>query len=217
VTVPDAVGRPRDDAVTAIRGAGLKPKAFTVASSQPKGTVVAQKPQAGKRVAGGSTVRLNVSSGSTAAVPPPPPPPAASKPATVTVPDVTGQQQNVAQRQLNAAGLKAGVVYVASDEQQGTVVSQAPNGGTKQKRGTRIQLNVSLGPTPGTLKGVPDVRNLDPGAARAKLTAAGFAVQTLRQGVSDPSQVGKVVDEQPAGGKNAPAGSIVTIYVGRAA
>jgi serine/threonine-protein kinase len=222
VTVPDTVGQTRDDAVAAVRGAGLKPKAFTVPSTQPKGTVVAQKPLGGKRVPGGSAVRLNVSSGSTAAVPPPPPPPGPppppppSKPATVTVPDVTGQQQDVAQKQLNAAGLKAGVVYVASDEVQGTVVSQAPEGGTTQKRGTRIQLNVSLGPR-AVVKGVPDVRNLDAGEARAKLEAAGFKVQTLPQGVSDPSQVGKVVDEQPAGGKNAPTGSVVTIYVGRAA
>jgi len=213
VTVPDTVGQSRDNAVAAIRGAGLKPTAFTVPSSQPNGTVVAQRPLGGKRVPGGSAVRLNVSSGSTAAVPPPPPP---SKPATVTVPDVTGQQQDVAQKQLNAAGLKAGVVYVASDEVQGTVVSQAPEGGTTQKRGTRIQLNVSRGPR-AVVKGVPDVRNLDVGEARAKLTAAGFKVQTLPQGVSDPSQVGKVVDEQPAGGKNAPTGSVVTIYVGRAA
>jgi beta-lactam-binding protein with PASTA domain len=219
VTVPDTVGQSRADAVAAVGGAGLKSKVFTVPSSQPKGQVVAQKPLGGKRIAGGSTVRLNVSSGSTAAAPPPPPPPPPppSKPATVTLPDVTGQQQNVAQKQLNAAGLKSGVVYVASDEPQGTVVSQAPEGGTAEKRGTRIQLNVSLGPTPGTLKGVPEVRNLDAAAARAKLTAAGFKVQTLRQGVSDPSQVGKVVDEQPAGGRNAPAGSVVTIYVGRAA
>jgi len=226
VTVPDTVGQSRNDAVAAVRGAGLKPKAFVVASSRPKGIVVAQKPAGGKRVPGGSPVRLNVSSGSStgAAPPPPPPPPPApppppppSKPKTVTVPDVTGQQQDVAQKQLNTAGLKAGVVYVASDQPQGVVLAQAPTAGTTQKRGTRIQLNVSLGPTPGTLKGVPDVRNLDPAAARAKLSAAGFKVQTLSQGVTDSSQIGKVVDEQPAGGKNAPAGSIVTIYVGRAA
>ena len=223
VTVPDTVGQPRADAVAAVRGAGLTPKAFLVPSSQPKGTVVAQKPAGGKRVPGQSPVRLNISSGSTAAAPPPPPPPGPppppppAKPQTVTVPDVTGQQQDVAQKQLNSAGLKAGVVYVKSDQPQGVVVSQAPQAGTTQKRGTRIQLNVSLGPTPGTLKGVPEVRNLDAAAARAKLTAAGFKVQTLPQGVTDRNQVGKVVDEQPAGGKNAPAGSIVTIYVGRAA
>ena len=215
VTVPNVLGQKRDTAVAAIRGAGLVPKAFVVSSSQPKNTVVAQSPTAGKRIAGGETVRLNVSNGSAgAAVPPPPPPPPA--PATVSVPDVTGQQQDAAQKRLNAAGLKAGVVYVKSSEQQGTVVSQSPQSGTV-KRGTRVQLNVALGSQPGTLKGVPEVRNLDPAAARSKLQAAGFSVQTLQQPVSDPAQVGRVVDEQPAGGRNAPAGSVITIYVGRKA
>lgn len=224
VSVPNVVGQARDTAVAAIRGAGLVPKAFVVPSSQPKNNVIAQNPVAGKRVAGGSTVRLNVSNGNAgAAVPPPPPPPPGpppppppAAPATVSVPDVTGQQQDAAQKQLNAAGLKAGVVYVKSSEQQGTVVSQSPQSGTV-KRGTRVQLNVALGSQPGTLKGVPDVRNLDPAAARSKLQAAGFTVQTLQQPVSDPAQVGKVVDEQPAGGRNAPAGSVITIYVGRKA
>lgn len=214
VTVPNAIGQSRDSAVAAVRGAGLVPRAFKVPSPQPKGTVVRQRPRPGAPVAGGSRVRLNVSNGAGPGAAPPPPAP----PATVnaTVPDVTGQQQDAAQRQLNAAGLKAGVVYLKSDESQGTVVSQAPAGGATRARGTRIQLNVALGPQPGTLKGVPDVRNLDPAAARGKLTAAGFTVQTLRQPVSDPSQVGKVVDEQPRG-RNAPLHSVVTIYVGRRA
>ena len=216
-TVPNTIGQARDAAVSAVRGAGLVPKAFSVPTSQPKGTVVAQRPRPGARVPGRSTVRLNVSTGTGPGVAPPPPPsppPPPAPVAKVTVPGVTGQQQAAAQRQLNRAGLKAGVVYVESDEPQGTVVSQAPAGGLTRARGTRIQLNVALGPRPGTLRGVPDVRNLDPAAARAKLTAAGFTVQTLRQPVSDPSQVGKVVDEQPRG-RNAPLHSVVTIYVGR--
>jgi serine/threonine-protein kinase len=135
----------------------------------------------------------------------------------VAVPDVTGQLQDAGQKQLTSAGLKAGVVYVKSDQAQGTVVSQSPSSGATVKRGTRVQVNVALGSQPGTLKGVPDVRNLDPSAAREKLAAAGFEVQTLREPVSDRAQVGKVVDEQPAGGRNAPAGSVITIYVGRAA
>jgi eukaryotic-like serine/threonine-protein kinase len=211
--VPNTVGKSRDAAVSAVRDAGLKPEAFTVSSSQKKGTVVAQHPDPGLRVVDGSTVRLNVSNGaSPGAAPPPPPPPA--PPVRVSVPDVSGQQQDVAQRKLNAAGLKAGVVYLESDEDRGTVISQAPAGGTTRARGTRIQLNASFGPRPGTLKGVPDVRNLDPATARAKLTAAGFNVQTLHQPVRDRSQVGKVVDEQPRG-RNAPSRSVVTIYVGR--
>jgi hypothetical protein len=122
---------------------------------------VSQSPQVGKRVPGGSKVRLNISSGQTSGgvppPPPPPPPPPGTKPATVTVPDVTGRAQEAAQRQLNSAGLKAGVVYVPSDQPEGTVVSQSPEAGTTQKRGTRIQLNVSLGSNPGNLQPVPDV------------------------------------------------------------
>jgi len=215
VTVPDVLGNQRDSAVAAIRGAGLKPKAFVVSSTQKQGTVVAQHPHAGARIAGGSTVRLNVSNGSGGSAAPPPPP--SSTPANVAVPDVTGQVQAAAQKQLNSAALKAGVVYLKSDQPQGTVVSQSPSGGRTVERGTRIQLNVALGSHPGTLKGVPDVRNLDPAAARSKLSAAGFVVQTLHQPVSDSGQVGKVVDEQPAGGRNAPAGSVITIYAGRKA
>ena len=218
VSVPDVIGQTRGTAVPAIRAAGLVPQAFTVPSPQPKGTVVSQSPKAGERIPGGSKVRLNISSGQTSGgVPPPPPPPSGTKPATVTVPDVAGRAQEAAQRQLNSAGLKAGVVYVPSDQPEGTVVSQSPEAGTTQKRGTRIQLNVSLGPTPGEQRAVPDVLGDDPAAAKAKLESAGFKVQTLPQGVTDASQIGTVVDEQPAGGRRAPVGSTVTIYVGRRA
>ena len=221
VSVPDVVGQTRGTAVSAIRAAGLVPQAFTVPSAQPKGTVVSQSPKADQRVPGGSKVRLNISSGQTSGgvppPPPPPPPPPGTKPATVTVPDVTGRAQEAAQRQLNSAGLKAGVVYVPSDQPEGAVVSQSPEAGTTQKRGTRIQLNVSLGPSPGEQRAVPDVLGEDPAAAKAKLESAGFKVQTLPQGVTDANQIGTVVDEQPAGGRRAPVGSTVTIYVGRRA
>src|SRR5829696_9518496 len=220
VNVPDVVGQTRDTALSAIRAAGLVPQAFTVPSAQPKSSVVSQSPQGGKRVPGGSKVRLNISSGQASGgvpPPPPPPPPSGTKPASVPVPDVTGQPQEAAQQKLNSAGLKAGVVFVPSDQPEGTVASQSPTPGTTQKRGTRIQLNVSLGPDPGEQRAVPDVIGDDPAAAKAKLESAGFEVQILAQGVTDASQIGTVVDEQPGGGRRAPVGSTVTIYVGRRA
>jgi beta-lactam-binding protein with PASTA domain len=221
VSVPGVVGQARATAESAVRAAGLVPQVFTVPSTQPKGTVVAESPKAGTRVPGGSKVRLNISSGQASGgvppPPPPPPPPPGTKPATVTVPDVTGQEQQAAQSQLNSAGLKSGVVYVPSNELLGTVVSQSPEAGTTQKRGTRIQLNVSLGSNPGELRAVPDVLGQDKATAKTKLERAGFTVQTLQQGVTDPNQIGKIVDEQPAGGRRAPVGSPVTIYVGRRA
>jgi eukaryotic-like serine/threonine-protein kinase len=216
VTVPGTIGQSLDVAVAAVRGAGLVPKVFEVPSSQPTGTVVAQTPKPGNRVPGKSIVRLNVSNGQSAGGALPPLPPPRAPPASVTVPDVTGQLQDAAQRQLNSAGLKSGVVYVPSTEPQGTVVSQAPAGGATRQRGTRIQLNVALGPDPGAQRDVPNVGFLDPATARSRLIAAGFKVQTLPQAVSDRRQVGKVVDEQPSGGRRAPVGSTVTIYVGRA-
>ena len=133
----------------------------------------------------------------------------------MTVPDLTGQPQEAAQRQLNSAGLKAGVVFVPSDQPEGTVVSQSPDAGVTVRRGTRIQLNASLGPNAGTQQTVPNVMGMSPQQATARLTSAGFKVQRLTRKVSVRSQDGVVVDEQPAGGRKAPAGSTVTIYVGR--
>src|SRR5262249_22279350 len=128
--VPALIAKQRDAAIAAIRGAGLKPAAFTVPSTQQKGSVVSQRPSAGERVARGSGVRRSVSTGSSgSAVPRPPPPP----PPPASLPDVTGQGQAAAQKQLNAAGLKAGVVYLRSDQPQGTVVSQAPSSGATVK------------------------------------------------------------------------------------
>jgi beta-lactam-binding protein with PASTA domain len=220
VLVPDVTGQSRSTAVSTLRGAGLVPSVVNVPSPQARGIVVAQRPLAGTRVAQGSRVQLNVSRGQPAPTtttagtsPPPPSPPAGTT--TRSVPDVTGQRHEAAQRTLNGAGFKAGVVYVPSDDPQGTVVSQSPAGGLSRRTGTRIQLNVSLGPSPGSQQVVPDVLGLDPQTARARLSSAGFNVQTLSQKISSPSQNGKVVDEQPAGGRRAPARSTVTIYIGR--
>jgi serine/threonine-protein kinase len=132
----------------------------------------------------------------------------------VKTPDVVGQVQQAAQRNLNAAGLRPVVLYVPSDKPQSTVVSQSPNLGTTQKRGTRVQLRAAIGPDAAALETVPNVAGLDAATARSRLRDAGFKVQTLRRRVSNQSQVGRVVDEQPAGARRAPAGSMVTIYVG---
>jgi len=148
-------------------------------------------------------------------VPPPPPPQPPPPPSSQTVPDLSGQQQQAALRQLNQVGFKARLVYVPSDQPEGTVVSQAPDGGSTAKEGTRITVNASLGPNPGAGQAVPKVIGLDPQTATSRLVSAGFEVQRLVQKTSVRSQNGKVVDVQPARGFRAPADSVATIYVGR--
>jgi serine/threonine-protein kinase len=211
--VPNVVGQTRVAAVSVLKAAGFSSAIFVVPSTQPKNTVVAQRPHAGTSSPRGTKVRLNVSSGAPPAGGPPPPPP--QPPASKSVPDVTGQAQEAAQRQLNAIGFKSRVVYVPSDQPQGTVVSQSPGGGSSAKVGTRITLNASLGPNPAAGQVVPKLIGVDPQTATSRLESAGFKVQQLTQKTSVRSQNGKVVDCQPAAGIHAPAGSTVTFYVGR--
>jgi beta-lactam-binding protein with PASTA domain len=218
--VPNVVGQTRSAAVSVLKAAGFSSSVFVVPSTQPKNTVVAQRPHAGTNAPRGSKVRVNISSGNASGgggVPPPPPPAPQPPPppASKSVPDVTGRPQEAAQRQLNTIGFKSRVVYVPSDQPEGTVVTESPGGGSAAKVGTRVTLNASLGPSPAAGQEVPKVIGLDSQTATARLESAGFRVQRLTQKTSVQSMSGKIVDAQPAPGTHAPAGSVITIYVGR--
>ena len=211
--VPDVTGQQLSTAKAALRAAGLVSAVFRVPSAATKGTVVAQKPAAGTKVARGSKVRLNVSSGSQA--PAPTTGTGTTKPRLVTVPSVVGLQQSAAQRRLHAAGLGARVLYVTSTTPSGRVVSQKPAAGSGAPSGSKVTIRISLGPRAATTKTVPNVVNQDQQSATQTLQAAGFKVQVIQVTTGDPSQNGIVIDEEPAGGSRAPAGSQVTIYVGQ--
>ena len=90
VTVPNAVGLSQVDARSKLVNAGFAVTTAQVFSDQPAGTVVAQDPAAGEKVAPGSKVRLNVSKG----------------PARVDVPSEVGSTVDQAQSALAAEGLK---------------------------------------------------------------------------------------------------------------
>jgi eukaryotic-like serine/threonine-protein kinase len=213
-TVPDVTGQLASDAKAALRAAGLVPIEFKVPGVEPKGTVTAQKPLSGKKVPRGSKVRINVSTGAGSStgtttggsVTTP-------APQTIKVPKVLGLQQSTAQRRLHAAGLGSRVRYVSSQRPAGQVVAQSPRPGTSVRKGTKVQISVSLGPN-ATTAPVPDVVGQDRQTATNTLQDAGFEVQVITVPPPDPSQSGLVVDEQPSAGTRAPAGSTVTIYVG---
>jgi serine/threonine-protein kinase len=131
----------------------------------------------------------------------------------IAIPNVVGQPYASARSTLLAAGLNVSKSLVDSNQPADTVVSQSPNAGTKVGSGTTVTLNVSRGTTATTP--VPDVRNQDEPTAQALLQGSGFKVNVVRQTVTDPSEQGIVLDQQPGGGTDAPAGSTVTIFVGR--
>ena len=221
VAVPNVVGRRRDDAIARIKGAGLVPAVFSVPSQEPRGFVVAQSPQPGTKAPKHSRVRLNVSQGApaatttTTATSSAPTTTTTTTAATATVPNVVGESQAAAQRRLRASGFRVRTVYVASTQPQGTVVAQRPAPGTSLRRDSLVRINVSNGPNAKPAKAVPDVSGEDEATARADLQAAGFRVSVVDQPTTDENEDGLVLDQDPPAGTKAPAGSVVTIFVGR--
>jgi beta-lactam-binding protein with PASTA domain len=219
ISVPNVVGRSRDDAIARIKKAGLVPAIFSVPSQEPHGFVVAQSPRAGTNARKGSRVRLNVSQGApaatTTAAATAPAPTTTGAAATANVPNVVGQSQVAAQRRLHAAGFRVRTVYVASTQPQGTVVAQHPAPGTSLSRDSRVRINVSNGPNAKPAQAVPDVSGEDEATARSDLQAAGFRVTVVDEPTTDQNEDGIVLDQDPTGGTQAPTGSVVTIYVGR--
>ena len=128
-TVPNAVGKTQAEARTVLVAAGFTVTTAQVVSDEPAGTVTAQDPAAGAKVAPGSKVRINVSKGV----------------GTADVPSQIGNTVDDAQAALVAAGFKTAVTRVASGEPADTVVAQDPSSGQASK-GSTVQLSVSQGP-----------------------------------------------------------------------
>jgi hypothetical protein len=225
VVVPKVVGSPAVSARLQLQGAKLGSVLVHVAAAQPKGVVVTQSPRSGLTVRRGTTVTLVVSNGPT-------------KPATVTAPTTTvatttvatttvvtttarsttpappssgstytGMQLQPAIRKLTQGQQQAIVSYVASSQAAGVVVASS-------NAGTRMRLQVSAGASPQPATSVPDVTGEDAATAVQDLQAAGFAAIQAKWPVGDASQVGQVVYETPPGGRQAPAGSAIVVYVG---
>jgi serine/threonine-protein kinase len=199
-TVPDVTGQDVSSATTTLQQAG-----FTVAqqarqSNQAPGTVIDQSPAGNTQAAQGSKVTLTVSSG----------------PAQVTVPDVVGEDQATAANRLGSAGLTLGTVsnQPSATVPSGSVVSTSPSPGTKVNPGSTVNLVVSSG-QPQPQSQVPNVVGQPQDQAKSTLTAAGYGVSAQPQGVSDPTQNGIVLSENPAAGTPANQGTTVTIVVGK--
>jgi eukaryotic-like serine/threonine-protein kinase len=197
VQVPNVVGQDVTSAVTALAQLGLNPQIMHIFSSQPPDTVTAQQPHSGDHVIKGSTIHINVSRG--------------AKP--VPVPDVTGQPYANARSALEGQGFVVKRVDVQSDTAaQGVVVAEDPPQGTSVSKGSTITLSVSKGPATSQ---VPDVTNQNQADAQALLQGAGFTVAVIYEPVTDPSQDGVVIGQDPSPGADAKTNEVVTIHVGQ--
>jgi membrane peptidoglycan carboxypeptidase len=133
-------------------------------------------------------------------------------PETSRVPDVVGMTADEAIATLQAAGYRATLRQVDSEETKGTVIAQAPDGGATAELGVAVLLDVSTGVTPTTE--IPRVIRLTSADARATLEDAGFVVRVETRPVSDPKDDGIVLHQDPPAGTPAEEGATVTITVG---
>ncbi|MFJ3200720.1 Stk1 family PASTA domain-containing Ser/Thr kinase [Streptomyces sp. NPDC086989] len=125
VQVPNVAGRPLDQARATLQDAGLKVEtaADQVNSPFPAGTVANQSVGAGAQASTGDTVTLTVSKG----------------PRQIPVPNVTGQEAEVARRTLEAAGFKVKVERPLISFST-TVDAQSVPGGQSAPEGSTIVL-----------------------------------------------------------------------------
>jgi serine/threonine-protein kinase len=196
--VPDVRGQNVEDATDALRARGFKVNAVDVNSDEEPGTVLAQDPKPDTIVVKGTTVRINVSKG----------------PKPIEVPSVVGLTYEDAKATLEGAGFTVARNDVDSEQPEGVVVDQAPAPGEQQARGSTVTISVSQGPA---AVPVPDVTDQTEADARDALTAAGFKVTVEEVEVTDATQDGVVIFQDPVGGTDAEPDARVTIAVGRLA
>ncbi len=194
--VPRVVGQTVAEALQALSDASLRANVVNVFSDRPSGIVTGQSPGAGELLVEGSRVRINVSQG--------------SRP--ITVPSVLGQPVESAESQLRGVGFAVVQSPVEDDQPAGTVIGQSPAGGETARKGSTITLRVSEGPQTAE---IPDVRNQDADTASATLEEAGFQVRIQREDTDDPLLDNVVIEQAPAAGEEAEAGTTITLTVGR--
>lgn len=128
-SVPDVGGQTLAAATSQLQSAQLVPNSYPVSSSEPGGTVVAQNPDAGGSLKAGSTVRLNVSTGTT-------------RP-KIAMSSVIGATMNRALSTLTKTFTVRIVYRPAGSGQSGVVVAQAPAAGRTAPRWAQVIIYVS--------------------------------------------------------------------------
>jgi len=243
VAVPRFVGMKEQDALVRAGQVGLKPTEVFHPSKQPKGTVISQNPEEGTEVPRNSEVKLVVDSNakpatttaptataSTASAPTttaatttgatttttttPTTTAAPAQPTSAKVPDVVGQTESQAATAFGNAGILASVVFVPGEETLGTVAAQGKPAGSTVPYHSHVQLNVSRGPNDNPNQTVPDVVGQTLQQAVSTLNGHHLRLIYLKYPVTSSTQAGKVVQQSPLSGGEAPENAQVIVYLG---
>lgn len=197
VQVPDVTNQTQAQATTTLQNAGFK-----VVQGQPQnsstvaqGSVITTNPAPGAAAAKGSAVQLILSAGKQ----------------QVQIPSVVGKDGVAAANQLGQLGFNVVTQNEASSTlKAGLVTRTNPSAGASEAVGSTVTLYVSTGAT------VPNVVGLTQAAANQALSTAGLTANPSTQPVTNPSQVGVVISQNPTPNSSATPGSAVAIVIGSA-
>lgn len=190
--MPKLIGLRTTGASRLLRTAGLTGEPQIVPSDEPQGTVIAQDPPAGFRVAKQSTVAYKVSQG----------------PVLVTVPALRGLVADRAIAKVRGAGLVPVTQQIFSPERPGTVVAQKPAPGSEVKPKSQVFMNVSKG---SGLVTVPALEGLIEPSASNAVKKAGLVPVVVP--TASPEAKDTVLSEAPPRNSKVKPGSKVRMTV----
>ena len=162
--------------------------------------VIRQEPSSDSRADADTAVKITLGKG----------------PEQVRVPEVVGQQFDVAEPNLaQSAGFKVVVQKVQSSQPGGEVLDTDPPGGSLADRGSTITMQVAAGDQ----VTMPDLKGLNASQAVDVLRSKGWSGslgQIVQNGQTtlDASSVGRILGQQPAAGSTVSKSGTITISVG---
>ena len=203
IKVPDLKGNTLEEAQSALNalGLGIQNAGTTSSDTYPKGQIVSQTPDVGSMVEAHTTIEVVVSSGQ----------------GEVAISSVVGMDETTAYNTLSNAGFVPVKEYAYDNTvEQGTVISQSPDGGALGKEGDSVKIVISRGPesAAGTTGiSVPKITGQTEEAARAALTAAGLTAGNVTSAYSDTVPEGQIISQSPAEGSAAEEGAAVDFII----
>jgi beta-lactam-binding protein with PASTA domain len=225
--MPKLTGRKLDAAKASLLALGIRPAVTPQTSKEPAGTVLAQAPEIGSTLTRSTPVTLVVAQAeqqatstqattSTAPTTTAPTTTAAAPaaPSSSSVPDVSSQTEAAAVQALNRAGIIASLAFIPSSDPLGTVEGQAKPSGTSVPYHSHMQINVSRGPGDKPSEQVPNVIGQSLDQALASINGANLRLLYLKFPVTSRSQAGKIVQQTPLAGGQAPRNAQVVVYLG---
>ncbi len=192
-TAPDMVGESLTQAEIIAGQANLEfASENEFSESVPKNVVISSDPGPSERVRRGATLTAVISKG----------------PERYEVPKLSGLPRAKAEQAIRSAKLGLGEIEesYSSSVGSGAVISASHEAGSRAKPGTEIDLVVSIGPRPITIK---SYIGTSANSAEKKLKKAGFRVQTRTRN-SDSVDKGDVISQSPSSGAGY-AGNTITL------